>query len=558
MALRSEFFKLNSTDNYQNKHTMSKSTSSNTTSSSTNTTALRDWIREICCILLTGISRDAIDSTASFYGDWFNSQIPYNNYQYLVDTAIPSVVRPQIVQIADDEQNTSSVSASTSNHTTASTSNSAAAVKQEQQLDETESSAEVEVNSNESNANQSTKGINSHKRRPTISLISTDEFQAQQKRVRKEKDTSHMQTTVQATPKSAANSASVSIKAEIKTEDGTAAAAAASSIVTSSIIPVKTEQKYSIGASHANKNAIEIDDDNNDSRVMVVAKAQPSVAGEKGAKAILSEIDERLTTSKFTTLGLRDSITQIILTVALEPVDLTIDLSLGRRRDPLILQNSLMDIYGIATATRLSDDEPIKHLPPLERLDGHESASISAEKLTINLFSRFPDLAIRCNELGHRVWFSIFSLASIASTAFDTTRVVVTNQGEKLRSFKYNDIMEEALDDRAELLYAMCVVNIVGIGGERNQRQVKELFYNALFYAKEHADSLHYQAVAKNANSNCIEKLSKATAALQKTCERVMEFRTKVFVATQQFEQLTDTLDFTSERLRSFHATDPE
>jgi hypothetical protein len=182
----------------------------------------------------------------------------------------------------------------------------------------------------------------------------------------------------------------------------------------------------------------------------------------------------------FETTSVVGAIAQLCLVVALEPINFSTCLSFARRRNPDLIADNLLDIFNSVSNTADS-----------RVLDESQILGTANDKLTLNFFSRFPELAIECKTLGVPVLQAIFALAAMASQIFDTNQSNQSLQADTLAGFKFNDVLEQVMGDRARLVEAMCRSAIVGIGGAQKRYLVTSIYVNALYKASEHIHALY-------------------------------------------------------------------
>lgn len=203
----------------------------------------------------------------------------------------------------------------------------------------------------------------------------------------------------------------------------------------------------------------------------------------------------------FETTSVVGAIAQLCLVVALEPINFTMCLSFARRRNQDLIADNLLDIYN---AVNNNTDSRI--------IDETQILSTVNDKLTINFFSRFPELSIECKSLGVPVLQSIFSLAALASQLFDINQSTQSLQSDTLAGFKFNDVFEQVLGDRSRLIEAMCRSAIAGIGGNQKRQLVTSIFVNALYKTSEHIHTLYI--------SGCHAQLPLDNVVLRRLLER--------------------------------------
>jgi hypothetical protein len=174
--------------------------------------------------------------------------------------------------------------------------------------------------------------------------------------------------------------------------------------------------------------------------------------------------------------GVRDSaaqkVAQVFLVLALEPIDLALNLRLRRRLpDDFIVDN----VMHMARATQIADGVR-KRTPGYD--DSVEEASRRRVRdvfggMSISLFSRFPELAIACDDTSSLPLLRIIaSLWAVCGSVF--RECAVTQVGESANEFEHNSVFQAALEPhRAALIAAAACANIEGVG------------YELSFHAKE-------------------------------------------------------------------------
>lgn len=206
----------------------------------------------------------------------------------------------------------------------------------------------------------------------------------------------------------------------------------------------------------------------------------------KNPQAVIQFL-QMIVNQQFESTNVIGSIGQLCLVVALEPIDLSINLSLERRRNTSIITNSLMEVYANVVHGEATQQQQQQQQAANET----QMMTIAAnDRLSINFFSRFPELAIQCKSLGDGVLKAIFALGSLAKFAFDLSRSHVTPQGEVLLGYRFNEVLDEEMGDRGRLVEGLCRAMIVGAGGEHKRTLVSELFSSALHGASERVYSL--------------------------------------------------------------------
>lgn len=238
-------------------------------------------------------------------------------------------------------------------------------------------------------------------------------------------------------------------------------------------------------------------------------------AGEQNVaiETLKDSMDRRFVDSQGGVIG---KIAQTLLVLALEPADLSIDFVLHQRFDPSFVAANLLETMrdnesGADQATPVlidDDDEDGEQLRDFRR---------QVKKMTVNLYPRFPELAIDCTETNAGELLRVqFSLWVCCQSLFQSYRLLPQSEQCSSLHAQYRDLLEQALGDRADLLYAAIVSNIEGIGAPR-WHVFRELFCAALARAQLHVSSLH--RIKPDS-----ERLRRARRALLATERRVRSY----------------------------------
>lgn len=224
-------------------------------------------------------------------------------------------------------------------------------------------------------------------------------------------------------------------------------------------------------------------------------------------------------------IGVVAKISQTLLVLALEPADISLDFLVQHRVDNNIVVSNLLDI---AEEQRTGRRPP----PPQEEIDEDENAQMrdfrsKVKRITVNLFSRFPELAIDCTETPDPALIkTVFSLWVASGSLFDDTRTSL--QGESARALRapYKSVLERVLGDRTELLCATVISNIEGSGLSR-WFLFRELFVTAILRAHLHVDALAEQRPSHVG-------FQRAKRALKATYERVHCYQHSALILRKQ------------------------
>jgi len=194
--------------------------------------------------------------------------------------------------------------------------------------------------------------------------------------------------------------------------------------------------------------------------------------------------------------GAVDDIMQTLLVLALEPVQFSMHIELHRNFDEALVVDNLMEIAGRVSSgvhrPIVVQDNDDDELDSTDREDSYVTRLIEFRQqfssMRINLFSRFPELAIECNDSSPLPLLrAISSFWVLCKELFDDCELAP--QSEHARHFKprCTAIMEGVLGTRADLIYAVVCANIEGIG---RTDTVRDLFLAALLRAHHHVDAL--------------------------------------------------------------------
>lgn len=219
--------------------------------------------------------------------------------------------------------------------------------------------------------------------------------------------------------------------------------------------------------------------------------------------------------------GVIGKMAQTLLVLALEPADLSIDFVLHQCFDTNFVACNLVETLreqarGTDRATPLIvvDDDDDDGAGGGEQLREFRR---QVKKMTVNLYPRFPELAIDCTETNsHELLRALFSLWVCCQALFTGYRLLPQSEQAHSLQPQYRDLLEAALGDRSELLYAAIVSNIEGIGAPR-WLSFRELFCAALMRAHLHVSSLHRLKPDS-------ERLRRAKRALLATERRVRQY----------------------------------
>lgn len=229
-----------------------------------------------------------------------------------------------------------------------------------------------------------------------------------------------------------------------------------------------------------------------DGRTQIGVDTISKVYGEQHREAIDTLRDTMEYRFASTGNSLVAKIAQTLLVIALETIDPSMELVLNQRlSDALILEN-LIDIIksgdqSAPTAREFDDDE--------------EEADFNAERLrdfrrqfnrmSVSPFHRFPELAIECDEASTVTMLrAVCSLWICSKWLFNVCRTLPQKIVAYDMQPKFKVAFAEVFDDRTDLLYAVVVSNIEGIGAQRSE-QVRDLFAASLLLAHRQVAYLH-------------------------------------------------------------------
>lgn len=199
----------------------------------------------------------------------------------------------------------------------------------------------------------------------------------------------------------------------------------------------------------------------------------------------------------FSQPGVVPKITQLLLVLALEPCQLSLDFVLRKRFDhEFVVRNFL------ATA---GDVLPAEDVAAWHR---------DVKCMTFNIFGRFPELALACDVASDAAQLhAVQDLWCIADSVFN--KCSMTLHSETARHFAYDSILCELADDRGPLLEAVTCTNVHAAGTDPGHFYLRrDLFVEALVCAQLHVLQLHAHAAP---NSEVASRLWRTFACLKKT-----------------------------------------
>jgi hypothetical protein len=211
-----------------------------------------------------------------------------------------------------------------------------------------------------------------------------------------------------------------------------------------------------------------------------------------------------------------DKIAQTLCVLALEPVDLSMEMVLQQRFEPNIVVEDLMYLAAQQTGTVLENND-------MNEDDADEDGSKlrdfkqKLKRYKVNLFPRFPELAIDCADTkSSDLLRAVSSLWVCSGSLFGDRRALPHSETARSLHEQYRAVLERVLGDRSQLLYATIVTNIEGIG-PRRWLHFKQLFCAALAVSGLHVAKLQ-NAQPDNA------RVAHAYAALATTLARVRHY----------------------------------
>lgn len=179
----------------------------------------------------------------------------------------------------------------------------------------------------------------------------------------------------------------------------------------------------------------------------------------------------------FSQPGVVPKITQLLLVLALEPCQLSLEFVLRKRfDDDFVVRNFL------ATAA-----EPV---PPADAVAWHRDV----KRMTFNLFERFPELALNCDVGSDLTQLrAVQHLWCLADCLFG--KCATTLHSESAHQFAYNGILCELARNRAPLLEAVARANVYAAGTDPGRFALRrDLFAEAFVCAQLHILQLHTHA----------------------------------------------------------------
>lgn len=207
----------------------------------------------------------------------------------------------------------------------------------------------------------------------------------------------------------------------------------------------------------------------------------------------------------FAQAGIIPKITQLILVLVLEPVNLSLEFVLRKRfSEDFVVRNFLSK----SSDTLTTDDV------------GAWNRDVS--RMTFNFFSRFPELAVNCDDTcSVEELRAIQHLWCIADEVFD--KCVSTQHSESAREFRYNTTLETILYNRAPLLEAVARANIYAGGTDHGHFALRrDIFVDAFVCAHLHVLDLHAKSTDA---SGAKRKLQNASAALRKATNTIRQYQ---------------------------------
>lgn len=206
----------------------------------------------------------------------------------------------------------------------------------------------------------------------------------------------------------------------------------------------------------------------------------------------------------FSQPGVVPKITQLLLVLALEPCQLSLEFVLRKRFD-----NEFVARNFLAT-----DSDPVA---PDDVAAWHRDV----KRMAFNLFARFPELALNC-DIGSDVaqLRAVQHLWCLAEYVF--TKCSATLHSETAHQFAFNRLLDELARDRTPLLEAVARANIYAAGIDPGRFLLRrDLFAEAFVCAQLHVLQLHAHAQPESETS---ERLRRSLASLKAARAAVVQF----------------------------------
>ena len=217
-------------------------------------------------------------------------------------------------------------------------------------------------------------------------------------------------------------------------------------------------------------------------------------------------------------------VTQLLLVLALEPIDLSLNIALTKNIDEAFIVENLLDISnrqesGVARPIVVDDVLVGRDLrSALIERQNKSAALISRYKSTVrcmsvNLFSRFPELAVQCDETTPIALLrALFSFWAVGRHYFENC--IDLPQSCVLRNLqhKYTPVCESAFGTRADLLYATLAAHIKHTSPQKRS-VARDIALMALGQAETH--------VAQLLQERPLPEFARAVAAFRSVCSRL-------------------------------------
>lgn len=197
----------------------------------------------------------------------------------------------------------------------------------------------------------------------------------------------------------------------------------------------------------------------------------------------------------FSRPGVVPKITQLLLVLALEPCQLSLEFVLRKRfDDDFVVRNFLAQ-----------SNEPV---PPADVVAWHRDV----KRMAFNLFGRFPELALNC-DIGSDVaqLRAVQHLWCLAEYVF--RKCTTTLHSESAHQFAFDRLLDDLARDRTPLLEAVARANIYAAGTDPGRFLLRrDLFAEAFVCAQLHVLQLQSHATP---DSDVFAHLGRALASLK-------------------------------------------
>lgn len=237
---------------------------------------------------------------------------------------------------------------------------------------------------------------------------------------------------------------------------------------------------------------------------MAAMASVDAALGDERALALRVMEDAARKHFDFSQPGVVPKITQLLLVLALEPCQLSLEFVLRKRfDDDFVVRNFL------ATAA-----EPV---PPADAVAWHRDV----KRMTFNLFERFPELALNCDVGSDLTQLrAVQHLWCLADCLFG--KCATTLHSESAHQFAYNGILCELARNRGPLLEAVARANVYAAGTDPGRFALRrDLFAEAFVCAQLHVLQLHTHAPP---NSDVAARLQHTLACLKQARAAVALF----------------------------------